>query len=236
MPLREPAGGLRVEDRDGARHVTLARPPVNALSLKVYDALRGAFDLDAVGAAGRPRLVVLRAEGRAWCAGQDVRELAAVTDRAAYLERAGGGVAAVARCPVPVVAVVDGPAVGAGGLLVACADLVVAGPAASVAFPELRVGAPMGAALLEGFLPPPLVSHALATGATLGADRLREVGAVAEVVPAAALDDRAAAVVADLLALPDDGLRYLRGSRRPAERAAAYLAEVTAAARALREA
>lgn len=222
-------GTVHVEERDGARWVTLDRPPVNALSLVEYDALTAALSFQA-GSPGAPRVVVLRATGRVWSAGQDVKEYPGTDpDRAAYLQRAGRAIAAAARCPVPLVVAQQGLAVGAGGLLVAVADLVVAAEQAAVCYPEVRLGVLLGMSLLEGFLPAPLARHALMTGERISAQRLHEVGAIARPVPA----ERVAAVTAErveeLLVRPDTALRWLRGCGRPAERAAAYEAEVAAA-------
>ncbi len=221
------AATVLVEDVDDVRHVTLRRPPVNALSLTEYDALAAAFDV-AAGA----RVLLLRAEGDVWCAGQDLRELQALTraeDRAAHLRRASRAVAAAARCPVPVVCALDGPAVGAGALLVACADVVLGTPRASLALPEVRLGLRLGRSLLTDVLPAPVVTYALATGATLDASRLHQLGLLAEVVPPEALPARAAAVVADLVGLEDDSLRWLRRQPHRHRSAAAYLEEIARA-------
>jgi enoyl-CoA hydratase/carnithine racemase len=224
---------VHVEDRDGVRRVTLARPPVNALSMAEYGALVRAFTFDGT-AADAPRIVHLRAEGPVWCAGQDLQELEALADgeaRAGYLERAALGVAAAAGCPVPVVTALDGQAVGAGALLVACSDLVLATPDAGLAFPEVRLGLHLGRALLTGLLPDQVIAYALATGARLDVPRLHAWGLVAEVVPAPELAARTEVVLTDLLELPDESLRWIRAGRRPAERATAYLREVAGSAR-----
>ena len=165
--------GLRstvmVRDHDGVRHVTLDRAPVNALSMAEYRGLAAAFDLpDDV------RLVLLLTEGPVWSAGQDLRELESLATEglAEHVARAAQCLAAVAACPVPVVTVLDGPAVGAGALLVATCDIVLAVPEATLSFPELRRGLRMGRALLSGVLPDPVISYAFATGAPLTGAKL----------------------------------------------------------------
>ncbi len=215
-----------VEDLEGVRRVTLCRPPVNALTLVEYDALAAAFTLPSTR-IGSPRAVLLRATGATWCAGQDLGEFSAQAgpgERAAYLLQATQGVAAAARCPVPIVTVLDGPAIGAGALLVACSDVVLSTERGSLAFPELRLGLRLGRSLLSGLLPEPVITHAFVTGLAVGAERLHQMGAVAEIVPIADLDARAEEVVADLLSLSDGSLRWL--CRRDGTRAEAYLDEV----------
>lgn len=216
-----------VQDRAGVRHVTLDRPPVNALSMTEYWALADAFErVDEV------KVFLLRSRGRAWSAGQDLSEMGGLTagvDRAAYVERAARCVAAVAACPVPVVTVFDGPAVGAGALLVACSDIVLATPGATLAFPEVRLGLRMGRSLLSGVLPDPMISHAFATGAAITSAQLHAVGFVAEMLASSDLEGRAETLVEELTALSTDSLRWLRAGRRPAERARAYVEETALA-------
>jgi len=206
---------VTVEDRDGVRHVTIDRPPVNALTMVEYDALGAAFALDP-----RVRVVCLRSTGPVFSAGQDLRELGGLgtdDERSTYLVRAAEGVAAVAACPVPIVAVLDGAAVGAGALIAASADIVLATPEGSIALPEVRHGVRLGRALMAGSLPEPLLTYAFATGIPLDAQRLHGAGLVAEVLAPEDLEVRVAALLEDLLALSDAGLTWLR---RPALRAA----------------
>jgi enoyl-CoA hydratase len=213
--------------RDAAvRTVTIRRPPANALSMTEYTALREAF-----GATDGARVCVLRGSGGSFCAGQDLDEFAAVTGegRGRYLAEAGEAVIAAAASPVPLVAVVNGPAVGAGALLVAVADVVVLSRAAWLSFPEARLGLHLGRSLLSRFVPPRLARRLLATGERIGADRLLALGAADAVVDAERLDDVADREVARLLALPEPTAAWLYGSPERGERAAAYRAELAAA-------
>lgn len=224
---------VEVRRNGGVRTVTIRRPPANALSLREYTELREAFRADD-GA----RVCVLRGSAGTFCAGQDLDEFAALPDagRGRYLAEAGEAVIAAAASPVPMVAVVDGPAVGAGGLLVSLADVVVLSRAAWLSFPEARLGLPLGLSLLSRFVPPRLARQLLASGDRITAERLHALGAVDAVVDAERLDDVADRVVGELLSLPDSTRSWLFASAERGERASAYRAElaaaVTAAARA----
>lgn len=224
---------VHVEDRDGVRRITLDRPPVNALAADEYDALTDALTLRPVDEGGaRVRLVLLRARGSTFSAGQDLAELRELTPEATadHLERATRAVAAAARCPVPVVSVLTGPAAGAGALLVAVSDHVVATEHAWLSFPEARVGLEMGASLLA-FLPPAVAWTALATGGRVPVRRLHALGAIADIVAEDSdetADEVAGRRVRELLALPDRTLAWLRTSTDPEARARAYEAEVRA--------
>ena len=222
------------EDLHGVRRITLARPPVNALSAEEYAVLKEAFTVgSAGGAAVRPvRVVLLSGQGATFCAGQDLTELRGLSgpDTAAYLRQAASAIAAAARCPVPVVAALHGPATGAGALLVAVSDHVVAAEEAWLAFPEARLGLELGASLL-GFLPPAVAWTALATGSRLDARRLHSLGAVADLVPtgsSASVAQIAERRVGELMELSEHTRRWLRDAGDPEDRAQAYEAEVRA--------
>lgn len=224
-------GTVHVEDRDGVRRITLDRPPVNALGAAEYAALADALAVPAVGAvAPGVRVVLLRAKGSAFSAGQDLAELGALTPAASadHLERATGAIAAAARCPVPVVCALNGPAIGAGALLVAVSDHVVAAGDAWLSFPEARMGLELGASLL-GFLPRAVAWSALATGDRLPVSRLHALGAIADLVATDSdeiVDGVAEGRVRELLTLPDRTLAWLRASADPDMRARAYEREV----------
>jgi enoyl-CoA hydratase/carnithine racemase len=185
--------------------LTLDRPEKrNALSIELRAALAEA--LHAVGADESARCTVLTGAGPAFCAGMDVTQFGG--DRA-HRERL---LAVNEECfdallehPVPLVAAVNGPALGGGLALAALCDLRVAAPAAAFGFPEVTRGIPasLGAALAA--LPPAAARDLVLTGRIVGADealRLGLVSAVADDVLALALE-RAAAIAA----LPPRGVR-----------------------------
>lgn len=131
-----------VVDRDGdVAVVTLNRPEKrNALSLQVMRELENA--LAEIGTDSQTRVVILRAEGAAFCAGHDLRELVD-RDAAAYREIFEACVklmARIAAIPQPVIAEVAKVATAAGCQLVAACDLAVASEEATFATPGVRIG------------------------------------------------------------------------------------------------
>jgi methylglutaconyl-CoA hydratase len=126
--------------------VTLARPEArNALDETLIRALRETFAELSTEPPDRLRAVVLAGEGRTFCAGADVgwMRAAAARSRAANEAEArdlGGLFAEIDACPVPVVARVQGAALGGGVGLCAVADVVVAAADARFGFPEVRLG------------------------------------------------------------------------------------------------
>ncbi|MFT3821175.1 MAG: enoyl-CoA hydratase/isomerase family protein [Rubrivivax sp.] len=126
----------------GAVWLTLNRPDKhNALSLPTLDALRAA--VQAVGDSPLTRYVVITGAGRrSFAAGGDLKELAAVRDDAAVqamLERAQAALDAIRQCPVPVVALLNGDALGGGAELAAACDLRVFTAQARIGFIQARL-------------------------------------------------------------------------------------------------
>jgi methylglutaconyl-CoA hydratase len=134
-------GALRIERDGDVLRVTLARPATrNAFDAAVITELSEAF-VD-VGAA---RAVVLAGDGPSFCAGADVEWMRASADLDLEANVADANAMrrmfeAVDACPAPVVAVVQGHALGGGIGLVACSDIVLAEPRAVFAFSEVKLG------------------------------------------------------------------------------------------------
>src|SRR3989337_445096 len=177
---------------DGVVVVTVDYPAVTALPV------RGWFDLaDALRAAGddpATRVVVLRAEGRGFCAGIDIKEVQRDPGYDALIQANHGCYAAfsaVYHCPVPVVAAVQGFCLGGGVGVVGNADIVVAADDATFAVPEVDRGALGAATHLARLVPQHLMRALYYTGREISAQEVRTHGGVYDVVPRAELDDAA---------------------------------------------
>jgi methylglutaconyl-CoA hydratase len=134
-------GAVRIERDEGVLRVTLARPET-----------RNAFDADLIAElaeafvdVGKARAVLLAGDGPSFCAGADVEWMRASVDldfeaNVADANALRGLLEAIDRCPAPVVARVQGHALGGGAGLVACSDIAVAEPKAVFAFSEVKLG------------------------------------------------------------------------------------------------
>ena len=134
-------GALRIERDDGVLRVTLARPET-----------RNAFDSDLIAElaeafvdVGKARTVLLAGDGPSFCAGADVEWMRSSVNldfeaNVADANALRGMLEAIDRCPAPVVARVQGHALGGGAGLVACCDIAVAEPRAVFAFSEVKLG------------------------------------------------------------------------------------------------
>ena len=194
----------REELSGGVVVLTLDRPPVNALATAFVADLTEAVRADAE----RARAIVLTGAGRAFCAGVD-------TKAAATLDRAGqrAGVEAINRLvatlfalPVPVVAAVNGHALG-GGLIVALAgDVVVATTAeCKLGLTEVVAGVPFPAAPLavcRSRLSAPVYNNLCLTGRTFGPQEALTLGVVDELAEPGGLAGRAVELATQLAGYP----------------------------------
>jgi enoyl-CoA hydratase len=182
----------------GITVVTLDFPPVNALPV------RGWFDLaDAVTAAGRDpstHVVVLRAEGRGFCAGVDIKELQRDDAIVGANHGCHAAFGAVYDCAVPVVAAVRGFCLGGGIGLVGNADVVLATDDATFGLPEVDRGALGAATHLARLVPQHLMRAMYYTATTVTAAQLHHHGSVYEVVPPSELDGAALKLAEDIAA------------------------------------
>jgi len=187
-------------DEHGVAEVVMDNPPVNALTVA------GWFDLAAIvralGEDHAVRVVVLRAEGRGFNAGVDIKEMQATEGYDALIGANRGcydAFAAVYECAVPVIAAVNGFCLGGGIGLVGNADVIIAADDATFGLPEVDRGALGAATHLARLVPQHKMRAMVYTSATATAAELHHFGSVLEVVPRAGLRD-AAFTVADQIA------------------------------------
>ena len=181
--------------------VTVDAPPVNALTVQ------GWFDLaEAVRAAGQDpqvHVVVLRAEGKGFNAGVDIKEIQRSTGYDALVGANRGCYAAfgaVYDCAVPVIASVHGFCLGGGVGLAGNADVVVASEDATFGVPEVERGALGAATHLARLVPQHMMRTLYFTARTIAAAELANYGSVYRVVPREQLDDAALELARDIAA------------------------------------
>lgn len=184
---------------DHVRVITMDYPPVNALPVAGWFDVAAA--LDEASADQQTHVVVLRAEGKGYNAGVDIKEMQNTTGFDALLGANKGCFAAfkaVYECSVPVIAAVQGFCVGGGVGLVGNADVVVASDDAFFGVPEVKQGALGAATHMARLVPQHLMRTLYFTARTIKATDLVQHGSVFEVVPRDQLDDVALALAADI--------------------------------------
>jgi enoyl-CoA hydratase len=163
-------------------------PPVNALTVAGWFEL--ADVVTGLGADPSVRVLVLRAEGRGFNAGVDIKEMQATEGHTALIGANRGcyaAFAAVYECAVPVIAAVNGFCLGGGIGLVGNADIIVAATDATFGLPEVDRGALGAATHLARLVPQHKMRAMVYTSATATAAELHHFGSVLEVVDPAEL-------------------------------------------------
>jgi enoyl-CoA hydratase len=181
------AGLLSIERREEVALLTLQRPEKrNALSIELRVELAEA--LAALGEDENIGCIVLTGAGPAFCAGMDVTQFGGDREHKQRLvETSVACFRAVASCPTPVVAAVNGPALAGGFALALLCDLRVAAERATFGFPELPQGIPPSYAAARAALPAPVAAELTLTGRTLDAFAALKMGIVSAVHPDAEL-------------------------------------------------
>jgi enoyl-CoA hydratase len=189
-----------IED-GGIAEVVVDHPPVNALPVAGWFELAAA--LRGLGEDPAVRVVVLRAEGRGFNAGVDIKEMQARPGFDALVGANRGcfaAFAAVYECPVPVIAAVHGYCLGGGIGLVGNADVIVASEDATFGLPEVDRGALGAATHLSRLVPQHKMRAMVYTSATATAAELHAFGSVLRVVPRDELRDAAREVAGEIAA------------------------------------
>jgi enoyl-CoA hydratase len=171
-------------NEDGIAEVVMDNPPVNALTVAGWFEL--AKLVRSLGEDPQTRVVVLRAEGRGFNAGVDIKEMQATEGFDALVGANRGcyeAFAAVYECKVPVVAAVHGYCLGGGIGLVGNADVIVASDDATFGLPEVDRGALGAATHLARLVPQHKMRAMVYTSATATAAELAAFGSVLAVVP-----------------------------------------------------
>jgi methylglutaconyl-CoA hydratase len=198
---------LRIERQGPVLRVTLARPERrNAFDAALIRELTDAFE-----DVGDARAVVLAGEGETFCAGADVEWQRSSIDLS-YEEnvedaaRLARMMSAIDACPAPLVARVQGYALGGGSGLVACADVAVASTDAVFGFSEVKLG--IIPAVISPFVLTKIGAHArryFLTGERFGAEAALRIGLVHEVT--ADLDGTVERIVGEILSSGPEAVR-----------------------------
>jgi len=225
------------EDRGGLATLRLNRPnQANALSEEMIEALQAA--LDAAGADPRVRVVAIAGEGRAFCAGHDLKQMRAHDRPGYYAElfaRCRRLMATLREIPQPVIAQVHGIATAAGCQLVASCDLAVAASDARFATSGINFGlfCATPAVPLSRDVSRKRAFEMLFTGDFIDARTACEWGLVNHVVPAEELADAVAGLAAKIqsksrVAVETGKRMFQRQLEMTLDEASAYAAEVMA--------
>jgi enoyl-CoA hydratase len=202
---------VKTATANGVAEVLLAHPPVNALPSAGW--LHLAKTVETLGRDDAVRVIVLAAEGRGFCAGVDVKELAADASRITDVNRGCyAAFAAVYDCAVPVIAAAHGFVLGGGIGLVGASDVVIASEDASFGLPEIDRGALGAATHLLRMFGMQKTRRMLYTGEPIPAAEAYRLGALESVVKREELLPAARALAAKIASKSPRAVRLAKES------------------------
>jgi enoyl-CoA hydratase len=193
---------FKVEIADYVATVTLARPPVNAQNRRFREEITAIFD--ALSDRADVRAVVVTGDGKTFSAGADLKERPGLSDEIGAYPRHNrvvrGSFDAVMECEKPVIAAINGAAIGAGCVLALCCDILIAGGDAYFAMTEVDVGLAGGVSHVRRFFRESDARLLIYTARRMAGPELYRMGVVSACVPADALLETARGIALDIAA------------------------------------
>ncbi len=167
---------------NGIAEMILDHPPVNAFDSAGWYAI--AREIDALGAKDEVRAIIIAGEGRGFCAGVDIKELAADASKILDVNRGNYETfRAIHRNPKPVILALHGFVLGGGIGMAGAADIVLCSDCATFGVPEIDRGAMGGGAHLQRLFPVQKVRYMYFTGEFIDAQEAYRLGSIEKVVP-----------------------------------------------------
>jgi len=202
---------LRIEVADHIATVWMNNPPVNALKTQLIIDLIMAFDLFDEDAD--VRCVILTGEGHVFCAGADIKGrsqmLAQPAGLSQHSRRTREMFHIIRECRKPVIAALNGPALGAGLAIAASCDILLAADTACLALPEIDVGLLGGVKHAQRLFGHSRLRRMMLTGMRVSAQELYRLGVIEACVPAGYLLPEAQAIAHEITRKSPTSVRLL---------------------------
>lgn len=212
---------LDIEVREHVVTIKLNRPPANALNMALYTDIRDAFTEINESEPTDIRAVILTGEGRFFCAGRDVKtadqdpkEKRNAVNRAAH--------AALYHCVVPLIAAVNGIALGGGFTFVQEADIIIASKDATFGLPEINIGLAGGLAATKRGMNVYQARKLYFTGRTVDAAYLDRIGMIDQITEPDELMPAAWALASELASKSPVAMRTAKFIANEAEKIVDY--------------
>ena len=181
----------------GIAQLVFNKPPVNAFNSAEWASI--AAEINALGERDDVTVIIVRAEGKGFCAGVDIKELGADPNMIVPVNKGNFDTfEAIHRNPKPVIVALHGFVLGGGIGIAGAADIIVASECASFGVPEVDRGAMGGGAHLQRMFPVQKVRYMYFTGEFIDAQEAYRLGAVERVVPKEQLVDTALEIAATI--------------------------------------
>lgn len=174
----------------GIAQIVFNKPPVNAFNSAEWAGI--AAEITALGEQDDVTVIIVRAEGKGFCAGVDIKELGADPNMIVPVNKGNYDTfEAIHRNAKPVIVALHGFVLGGGIGIAGAADIIIASECASFGVPEVDRGAMGGGAHLQRMFPVQKVRYMYFTGEFIDAQEAYRLGAVERVVPKDKLVDTA---------------------------------------------
>lgn len=207
------SGAMKLTVEDYIATVVMDRPPVNAQNAAFREELIGI--LDSISDRSDVRVAILTGTGKMFSAGADMKERPDPERPGEYWKfnrLAREGFNAIRECEKPVIAAVNGPALGAGLGLAAACDIILCSDNAVFGMPEIDVGLAGGAAMLQSLFGHSRARRMFYTGWRVPADELYRTGVAECCVPLEQLMPEAMKLARDIASKSPMGIRYAKQS------------------------
>ena len=203
---------VRLSISDSIATVVMDRPPVNAQNAQMRAELTWVFD--AISDRDDVRVAILTGTGNMFSAGADIKERPhVVKEPGDYLRHnrvTRECFYSIKECAKPVIAAVNGPAMGAGYALMVFCDIMLASENAFVSMPEIDVGLSGGARMLLELFPKSKARRMFFTGCRVPAAELYRLGVIEACVPREQLMGEALAIAREIAAKSPLAMRYAK--------------------------
>jgi len=214
------ARNFQIEERDGIAVATIIRPPANALDIEATEELADIF----AELANRSdlRAVILTGEGKAFCAGLDLKQVPSydAADQDRLIDALNRAYFNVYRLPCPVIGAINGHAIAGGMVLALCTDYRIAVDGGyMVGVTEVRAGIPYPVSAIEvcrAEMRKPDFRRLVLFGRNTGPREALAMGLFDELVDGTALMERANAVATEMAGMPGDGYAKIKKQSRQA--------------------
>jgi enoyl-CoA hydratase/carnithine racemase len=213
---------LKVEISDYIARVTITRPPVNAQNNKLRDEMQGV--IDSLGDRTDVRAIVLTGEGKAFSAGADLSERPTQDpgNYTAHNRRVRASFDCLIECPKPIIAAVNGPAIGAGCVTALCCDILVFSEKGYLQMTEVNVGLAGGVAHVRRHLGESDARLMLFTARRIYGPDLLRMGVVSACTAPEDLMETAMGIARDIARASPSAVRAAKASFQMTENLSIY--------------
>ena len=184
---------IHYEVKERLAEIRFDHPPVNAFDTKGWESIPGL--VHRASEDEEVRCVLIRAVGKGFCGGVDIKEMQAHPERISKLNRDNYlSFKAIRDCAVPVVGALHGFVIGGGVNIAGACDSLIAAEGAFFSLPEIDRGAMGGAAFMSRMLPVQKVRTNFFTGGRIPVEDLHRHGSIEKIVPLEQLESEARAL------------------------------------------